>query len=303
MVCAITMTSAAVAAHVLMPVTYTACASVLVGMRGVGPLGVIAGPGALSQRSVLATHANLVRSERVVRRVVSELKLNDDPRWHAAWQDAVDARGSAVDWIASSLRADVDVQPSTTDSNVLEIRVRAREPEMAARLANGFAAAYLDSVAELRSPSARRGADVAWQSARPTDDQVRVGLDTTRMSAPREHVSPGRFELDGATLLSDAVVPGRPSSSSPSLVAAVAIVLGAGLGVLWLLWLDVMSPRVRDVRDLDALQLDHLITLERARLAQPRHARREGDEVRTALTTPNGRWFNKRPNFSTWMEK
>ena len=319
-VCIATMTSAAIAARVFLPATYTASAAVLVDVSAVGALDTNASASALSQRSVLATHANLVRSERVARRVVSELKLSEEPRLRDAWHHATGARGDAISWIARALLRDVAVQPGAADSNVLEIEVAAHEPETAARLANGFAAAYLHTVAELRTPSTRKSGAVPALPTVPPDDGLRsaraalmayrpergpssvngrarlepldLASDSPSQSAPQ-----GRVALDDAALLSEAVAPAASSDPGLTLIAAIAIALGGALGVLCVLCRDFVSPRVRDARDLDALQLDHLVTLEHARLARQRPGRGSDDAVRAAASEPTGH----RSTFSAWM--
>jgi uncharacterized protein involved in exopolysaccharide biosynthesis len=292
MACIAATTTLAIAAHWALPATYTATASVLVGVGGV------ATP---AQRAVLATHASLLRSERVARRVVSELRLEGDPQMRVAWQRAVDAHVDPADWMASVLLRDVDVQPGAADSNVLMIKVQAREPETAARLANGFAAAYLESVAQLRSPPlppARppeerlRGAQAALMAYRPDR-----GLDAGPWALARDAAPLGvAQELAGATLWSEAVAPAQPTRPALAWVVAVAVAVGALLGVLWLLCLDALSPRVRDGRDLDALQLDHLVTFGHARLRQ---AGRSLGGMRAAWAAPR----SSRPSFSAWMAR
>ncbi|HJW12550.1 MAG TPA: hypothetical protein VJ598_12220 [Albitalea sp.] len=273
----------AVAAHWAVPATYTASASVLVGVRGATP----------TQHAALATHAGLVRSERVARRVVTELRLARDPQMAEAWQRAVAANGDPLDAMAAELLRDVDVQPAAADSNVLMIRAQAHEPEAAAKIANGFAAAYLESVAELRSPP--------MPPARSPEERLR-GAQASLMAyrsiekpAAPPVMARDMPEIDGATLWSEAVAPALPTRPGLALIVGAALALGAALGMLWLLCADALSPRVRDVRDLDALQLDHLVTLGHARLRGARSFLGGAAEWAAPRSS--------RSSFSAWMAK
>src|SRR5580765_5491651 len=128
------MLCAALGVHLLVPAKYTALASVLVDVRGVDPLSGTVTQNSTLQRSALATHASLLHSERVARKVVADLKLGEDADQIAAWQEATAGRGDRIDWIAGRLLAALDVRPAAADSNVIEIKAEARHPERAAAI-------------------------------------------------------------------------------------------------------------------------------------------------------------------------
>jgi succinoglycan biosynthesis transport protein ExoP len=170
--CIALMLCLAAAAALLVPPKYTALASVLVDVRGVDPLRGAVAPNSPLQKSVLATHASLLRSGRVARRVVTDLKLQDDPALRAAWHGATGGQGDLVDWVAERLLAHLEARPAEADSNVIEIKATDRDARRAEQLANGFAAAYLDSLTELRAQPARQTSSFFEEQARPLRERL-----------------------------------------------------------------------------------------------------------------------------------
>lgn len=448
------MLCAAIAVFLLVPAKYTALASVLVDVRGVDPLSGTVTQNSPLQRSILATHGSLLRSDRVARKVVADLKLAEDPDQIAAWQDATQGRGDRVDWLAGKLLAHLDVRPAAADSNVLEIKADASHPDLAARIANGFADAYLTSLTELRSQPAKQTSaffdeqvkplrerleaaqakltayqrehgivngsmgqldietaqlnDLAAQLTQmrtlridsqsrgtqatanagnspdvaldPVVQQLRVQVAVseskykemsgrlgpqhpqlqnaqtelnqlrrelgTAVSRAAQAVNAGgnvgaareaqlktaleqqrkkvleltadrdrmqvlardvenaqkiydqtlqrgsqsaldqRLQFSEATLVTSAVAPVRPSSPGLPLMVVLAVVVGGAIGVLIVLLRELHAPRIRDGEDLERLDLDHLVSLEHARLTRPRHASRPGGG-RKALPGPS----------------
>ena len=452
------MLCAAIAVYLLIPAKYTSLASVMVDVRGVDPLSGQVTQNSTLQKSVLATHNSLLRSERVARKVVTDLKLAEEPSLVEAWQQATEGRGDRVDWIAGKLLRDLDVRPASADSNVLEIKAEARHPDQAARIANGFANAYLASLTELRAQPAKqtsaffdeqikplrdrleqaqakltayqrehgllnggsgasgqldietaqmndlatqlaqvrtaridsqsRGSQAAGNAATSPDvaldpvvqqlrvqvavaeskykemsgrlgpqhpqlqnaqtelnqlrrelgaavgraaqavnaggsvgvareNQLKAALEQQRkkvleLTADRDAMQvlardvdnaqkiydqtlqrgsqsalDQRLQFSEATLVTTAVAPVRPSSPGLPLLGILAVIVGGALGVLIVLLRELVRPRIRDGEDLARLDIDHLVSFERARLTRPRHASRPGGG-RKALPAPAG---------------
>lgn len=449
------MLCAAIAVYLVVPAKYTSLASVMVDVRGVDPLSGTVNQNSTLQRSALATHGSLLRSERVARKVVTDLKLAEDPDMIEAWQNATEGRGDRVDWIAGRLLARLDVRPAAADSNVLEIKAEAYHPDRAASVANGFANAYLASLTELRSQPAKQTSTFFDEQTKPLRDrleaaqakltayqrehgiingstgqldietaqmndiaaqltqmrtaridsqsrgsqatgnaatspdvaldpvvqqlrvqvavaeskykemagrlgpqhpqlqnaanelnqlrrelggavgraaqalnaggnvgaaretQLKAALEQQRkkvleLTADRDRMNvlardvdnaqkiydqtlqrgsqsalDQRLQFSEATLVTSAVPPVRPSSPGLPLLGVLAIVVGGALGVLIVLMRELVRPRIRDGEDLARLDLDHLVSFERARLTRPRHASRPGGG-RKALPAPGG---------------
>jgi chain length determinant protein EpsF len=137
---------------VVRPTHYTARAPVLVDVRtdpvaGSGVQGLIA-------PSFMATQIDIVRSERVAQRVVEMLKIDKDPKELERWREATDGKGSAQAWFAHELQRGLEVKPAR-ESNIINISWKGRTAADAARVANAFAQAYLDTSLELKTDPAR----------------------------------------------------------------------------------------------------------------------------------------------------
>lgn len=146
--------SAVLGVSVLLPKEYTATTSLVVEAKASDPLlgGMLP---AQMIPGYLATQVDIIRSDRVARRVVSMLKLTDSPAVQEDWQNDTDGVGSITVWLADLLKKKLDVIPSR-DSNVLNISYSGVEPMFAAAIANAWAQAYVDTSLELRVEPARQ---------------------------------------------------------------------------------------------------------------------------------------------------
>lgn len=103
----------------------------------------------------MQTQTDILTSERVARRAVRDLELAQEPALRAAFAQA-GGTGSIESWIAETLRRNLEVE--TSQSNVIQLSYAARDPEFAARVVNGFAQAYIDTILELRVEPTRQAA-------------------------------------------------------------------------------------------------------------------------------------------------
>src|SRR6185369_16343160 len=148
----------------LRPTYYAARAPVLVDVR-TDPVGVNALQGMIAP-SFMATQIDIVRSERVAQRVVEMLKIDKQPKEIEHWREATEGKGSPQAWFAQELQKKLDVKPAR-ESNIINITWRGKSPDDAARVANAFSQAYLDTSLELKTDPARGYA--SW-----FDDQVKT---------------------------------------------------------------------------------------------------------------------------------
>lgn len=147
---------AALAVSLVLPKKYTAQTAVLVDVRSPDP---VAGAGSvpiqgLVAPSYMATQVDIIGGDRVAQRVVKMLKLDEDPRTKERWLEATEGRGTLEGWIADSLQKRLDVRPAR-ESNVINITYKGSEPDEAAKVANAFAQAYLDTNLALKTEPAR----------------------------------------------------------------------------------------------------------------------------------------------------
>lgn len=149
---------------VLRPIHYIARAPVLVDVR-TDPVGGAVMQGLLAP-SFVATQIDIVRSDRVAQRVVEILRMDKQPSEIQRWRDATQGKGSPQAWFAHELQTELDVKPAR-ESNIINISWKGKSPAEAARVANAFSQAYLDTSLELKTDPARGYA--VW-----FDDQVKA---------------------------------------------------------------------------------------------------------------------------------
>src|SRR5258708_9495208 len=149
---------AASPASLLLPKSYKAIGSLLVDAKEEQSLSNGLRPLILPQErlSYLQTQMDIMTSRKVARRVVQELKLEDDPAARAAVATGSESPGSLEERLAESLLRRFKVEPS--QSNVIHASFTAADPRFAARVANAFAKAYVDTMLELRVEPTREAA-------------------------------------------------------------------------------------------------------------------------------------------------
>jgi len=139
----------------LLPKQYAATTSMVVEQKTQPLTGIVLSP--QMTPGYLSTQIDIIGSHAVALKVVEALQLADVPAIRRDFQDDTDGDGSLPDWIAENLLRHLRVKPSR-DSNVIGIEYRATDPAFAARLANAFADAYIQTSIELRVDPARRQA-------------------------------------------------------------------------------------------------------------------------------------------------
>lgn len=132
-----------------LPTRYTATASVLVDVRSPDPIAALFVP------SSLATQVDIINSERVSRKVVKLLKLDESPGAKEQWMDAGEGKGTLDRWLGPVLQKGLSVSPSR-DSNIINISYSAVDSGFATIVANAFAQAYIDTIVEIKVEPARQ---------------------------------------------------------------------------------------------------------------------------------------------------
>jgi chain length determinant protein EpsF len=147
----------------------------------------------------MQTQTDILTSERVAHRVVRDLGLAQDPALREAFAEA-DGTGSIEIWLAETLRKKLEVE--TSQSNVIQLGYASPDPGFSARVVNGFAEAYVDTMLELRVEPTRRAA--LW-----FDEQLkslRANLEDTQQRLTRYHRQEGiisadeRYDVENARL-------------------------------------------------------------------------------------------------------
>jgi chain length determinant protein EpsF len=154
-----------VGVSLLLPPQYKASTAVVIDVKSPDPIAGMVLP-ALAMPGYMATQVDIITSDRVARKVVKTLRLDQSPKVREDWQEATQGRGSMEAWLADFLMKKLDVKPSR-ESNVISIGYRAPDPALAAAVANAFAQAYIDTNIELKVEPARQYA--GWFEGRSKD--------------------------------------------------------------------------------------------------------------------------------------
>jgi succinoglycan biosynthesis transport protein ExoP len=125
----------------MLPKQYSATATVVIDVKPDPIAGQYAG---MLSPSYMATQVDVIQSDRVMRRVVRNTRLAENPQVRADWLEATGGQGEIEAWLAARFKPSLDVRPSR-ESNVITISYRAPDPNFAAAVANAFVQAYIDT--------------------------------------------------------------------------------------------------------------------------------------------------------------
>lgn len=151
---------AALVVSLLVPRTYVANVSLLLDGRDDQTVRNNNGNNGLQERErlgYLQTQVDILTSPTVARRVATDLKLAENPEFRTKFAK-LDSPGSIEDWLAEAMLQRLKVE--TSQSSILLLSYTSSDPRMAARVANAFAKAYMDTVLELRVIPTRENS--AW---------------------------------------------------------------------------------------------------------------------------------------------
>jgi succinoglycan biosynthesis transport protein ExoP len=165
----------AVAASFLLPKKYTGESAVVVDERGIDPLAQEGAMPVQLAANFVATQVDVIESHNVALKVVDRMKLVMDPEVIEKFNDKTGGVGSIRDWEAEELLKSLTVKPSR-DSNVIFLQFVAKDPQVAADIANSFADNYITTSLELKVDPARRQA--GWFDQQVND--LRSALETAQ---------------------------------------------------------------------------------------------------------------------------
>lgn len=162
----------------LLPKQYTATAMVLVDIKSADPLAVSSSQQQSGQAAAyMATQVDLIQSERVARAVMTALGMSRDPNdaTHQLWRNKTGGVGDFEEWQAARMKKKLDVRP-TKESGVISIGYTADDRQSAAKIANAYVQAYVDTGLALRLEPAR--SNTTFFDERAT--QLRTGLEAAQ---------------------------------------------------------------------------------------------------------------------------
>lgn len=158
-------------ATALMPKKYAAVSTVVVDIKSSDPILGMALTQPTSAAAYLATQVGVVNSERVARRVVSDLKLEEDAGLRRRWEKSGKQGSDFNAWLINFLGARITPRASR-EGNLINISAEWGDAEFAARLANAVAKAYIDTNLELKVEPAKQYAQWFAEQTRTLRDNL-----------------------------------------------------------------------------------------------------------------------------------
>lgn len=155
----------------LLPKEYTAKSTLIVDSKSKDPFSGQLLPSQLFP-GYMATQVDIINSNVVANKVVSDLKLKDSPGTREQFMDATKGEGTIEQWLSNLLLQKLSVEPSR-DSSIITIGFTGTDPRFAAIVANAFAKSYIETSLDLRVAPAIQTA--AWFDQQIT--QLREKLD------------------------------------------------------------------------------------------------------------------------------
>lgn len=198
------------AISLLLPKAYTATASLVINLRGAD---LVTGQTLQTQqgKGYLATQVDVIHSHNVALKVVDNLPAAQKTAFQQQYQQNLKSQISFRDWLADTLLNNLGVQPSK-ESSVLYVTYKSADPQMAARLANAFVQAYIQTNLELKTAPAKQTA--VWYNAQLS--MLRKNLEERQARLSSYQQNQGIVSLDNKLDIESA----RLAEFSSQLVAA-----------------------------------------------------------------------------------
>nr|HMN80421.1 Wzz/FepE/Etk N-terminal domain-containing protein [Burkholderiaceae bacterium] len=152
LIVAATVASAA-AASFMMSKRYTAVASVVVNIPTSDPIngGAVYLPGTVA--GLLATHVDLIKSDRVAQKVIDALGLTLDPQIQQEFREAGGV-GDMRRWLSTKMGRELSVE-AARESAFITLSYETKNPEVAAKATNAVANAFIDPTLGMKTEPAK----------------------------------------------------------------------------------------------------------------------------------------------------
>ena len=146
--------AAAIVGSLMISKRYSSTTELHVDVRSIDP---VTGAAVFSQQTpqqYLATQIDILKSERVLQRVIASLGLESDPTIQAEWAAASGGIGQIRDWLGTMLLKNMDAVASL-DGSTIKVTYESKDPNQATDIANAFAQAYLQTTVDLKAEPAK----------------------------------------------------------------------------------------------------------------------------------------------------
>jgi succinoglycan biosynthesis transport protein ExoP len=156
----------------LLPKTYQATNTLVLNYKGTDPLTGQAPPAQVID-NFMATQVNIVKSENAAMKVVTALKLDQQPTAKQQFSAATGGQGDIRNWLGKRLLRGLDVTP-VRESSVLNISYTSTNPAFAASVANAFAAQYKALSVQLTVEPLQQASGFFTQQLKTLQDNLEV---------------------------------------------------------------------------------------------------------------------------------
>lgn len=173
----------AVLASLLLPPKYKATGSVMIDIKSPDPINGMVVQGNIASGYV-ATQVSVIQSERVTRKVIKTLRLDESPVMRDQWAEDTNSNGDFQAWLSDILVRKLEVTPAR-DASVIDVSYTAADAKFAAAMAAAYIQAYLDTTVELRIEPAKRFSSIY-------DDQIKLARE--RLEAAQTRLSDAQKE-------------------------------------------------------------------------------------------------------------
>lgn len=139
----------------------------------------------------MATQVDILRSARVVGKVVRAMGLDKNPQAIAQWEKAREGNATIEEYYGEVLGKALIATPSKT-SNTLTLEFSNPSPQFAANVANAYAHAYLEASVDLKVDPTRNFA--SWFSDKAKQERAQLEAAQARLS---------QFQRDSGIVVTD----------------------------------------------------------------------------------------------------
>lgn len=137
----------------MLPKEYTATATMIIDSKSKDPLSGQLLPSQMFP-GYMATQIDIINSNQVAKKVVTELNLINSPGINDQFIQATKGQGTIEQWMGNLLLQKLSVEPSR-ESSIIFIGFTGSDPRFSAIVANAFAKAYIDTNLDLRVAPAK----------------------------------------------------------------------------------------------------------------------------------------------------
>lgn len=169
-ICLVATVSIAVLASLLLPAKYKSTGAVVIDIKSPDPINGMVVQGNIAG-GYIATQVSVIQSERVTRKVIKSLRLDESPVLLQQWRDETDSNGDFQSWLSDILVRKLEVTPAR-DASVIEITYASADPKFAAAMAAAYIQAYLDTTVELRIEPAKRFTGIFDEQIRQSREKL-----------------------------------------------------------------------------------------------------------------------------------